>query len=149
MCMYTFPPISSMSVAACSSLSSDNFMLLIASQPSCLSACAIQAHWAEGRQFGSTQLPTDRRYSSHCHSLRDFLLTRHACRDGGWDCVSRHNLLRLVLLAMQQSHGNATVHTAQLLHHTLVQQILLLGGVIVIKKDPSSVMFCCQYFVWS
>lgn len=53
--------------------------LLFASQPSCLAACAIQAYWAEERQFGSTQLPADRCYSSHCHSLRDFLLTRRAC----------------------------------------------------------------------
>lgn len=63
------------------SLSSDNFMLLSASQPSCLAACAIQAYWAEERQFGSTQLPADRRYSSHCQSFRDsffFFLTNKA-----------------------------------------------------------------------
>lgn len=48
---------------------SSNFMLLFASQPSCLAACAIQAYWAEERQFGSTQLPADQCYSSHCHSL--------------------------------------------------------------------------------
>lgn len=104
--VYTFPSVSSMAVTPCTSLSSDNFMLLFASQPSCLAACAIQAYWAEERQFGSTRLPADRCYSSHCHSLRDFLLTRRACWDGGWDCVSRHNLLNLVLLAMRQSHGN-------------------------------------------
>lgn len=139
LCMYTFPP-SSMALTASTSLSSHNFMLLIASQPSCLAACAIQAYWARGRQFGSTQLPTDQCYSSHCHSLRDFLLTRRACWDGGWDCVSRHNLLNLVLLAMQQSHGNTTMHTAELLHHTLTQWVLYLGWD---KWKISSVMAKC------
>lgn len=45
---------SSTAVAPCTSLSSDNFMPLIASQPSRLAACAVQAYWAEETQFGST-----------------------------------------------------------------------------------------------
>lgn len=110
--MYMFRPSSSVVVTQYTSLFSDNFSLLLASQSSCLAACAIQARLAEETQFGSAQLPTDWCYSSHCHSLWDFLLTSHACWDAGWDCVSRHNSLNLVLLVLQQTHGDTIVHLA-------------------------------------
>ena len=77
LCMYAFPP-SPLCLSLPVPLSSDDFMLLIASQPSCLVACAIQAYWAEERQFSSTQLPSDQSHSSHRHLLQDFLLTRSA-----------------------------------------------------------------------
>lgn len=73
------------------------------------------------RQFGSTKLPADHCYSSHCHSLWDFLLTRRACCDAGWDCVSRHNSLNLVLLAMQPSHENFSItHFSEWSHFRMV-----------------------------